>query len=50
MNKEVKTEVLKEIPFNIYKSMGEISYSRPEFLSRVKQKFIAKQELLRKYH
>ncbi len=50
MNKEVREERLKEIPFEIYKSLGNISYSRPEFLNRIKDKFLKKQLVLKKYH
>jgi hypothetical protein len=50
MKKEVKAQRLKNIPLNVYKAIGEISYSRPEFLSRVRQQFIEKQQLLKKYH
>jgi len=33
---------------SIYKIVGDISYSRPEFLQRVKDKFAAKQAQLKK--
>jgi hypothetical protein len=50
MKEEVQAQRLKDIPMNIYKAVGEISYSRPEFLSRVRQQFADKQRLLKKYH
>jgi len=50
MNKEVKEERLKEIPFEIYQSLGNISYSKPKFLNRIKHKFQKKQLVLKKYH
>ena len=50
MNKEVKEKRLEDIPLNIYKELGEISFSRPEFLERVKKQFTDKQKILRKYH
>lgn len=50
MNKEVEEERLKEMPFEIYKSLGDISYSRPEFLEQIKVKFLAKQDILKQYH
>jgi len=50
MNKEVKEERLKNIPLAVYKEIGDISYSKPAFLAQVKVKFIAKQDLLKKYH
>ena len=50
MNKEVREERLKKIPFEVYKSLGNISYSRPEFLNRIKDKFLEKQSVLKKYH
>ena len=50
MNKEVREERLKEIPFEIYQSLGNISYSRPYFLDRIKDQFLKKQAVLRKYH
>lgn len=50
MNKEVKEERLKKIPLEVYYNLGEISYSRPEFISSIKNKFIIKQNLIRRYH
>lgn len=50
MNKEIKKEKLKEIPMEIYYALGDISYSRPEFLSGIKDKFNEKQGILKKYH
>ena len=50
MNKEVKEERLRKIPLSVYKAMGEISYSRPDFLASVNRKFHAKQESLTQYH
>jgi len=50
MNKEVREECLKKIPFEVYQSLGNISYSRPEFLNRIKNKFSEKQSVLKKYH
>ena len=50
MNKEVEEGRLKEMPFEIYKSLGDISYSRPDFLERIKVKFLAKQDVLKQYH
>ena len=49
MNKEVREEWLKKIPFEVYESLGDISYSRPEFLNRIKKKFLDKQAILKKY-
>jgi hypothetical protein len=39
MNKEVEGERFKKMPFEIYKALGDISYSRPEFLKRIKVSF-----------
>ncbi len=50
MNKEMQEDRLKEIPIEIYYSLGEISYSRPEFLDGIKNKFLEKQEILKQYH
>ncbi len=50
MNKEIVDERLKAIPDAIYNSLGEISYSRPEFLDGIKSKFVEKQDILKKYH
>lgn len=50
MNKEMQEDRLKEIPTEIYYSLGEISYSRPEFLEGIKTKFLDKQEILKQYH
>ena len=50
MNKEVTEKRMQTIPLNIYKEIGEISYSRPEFLGRVKTQFEDKQKILREYH
>jgi hypothetical protein len=50
MNKEVKEKRLESIPLNIYKEVGSISFSRPDFLARVKGQFEDKQKILRKYH
>ncbi len=50
MNSEFKEKRLESIPLNIYKELGEISYSRPEFVERVKKQFTHKQSILRKYH
>lgn len=50
MNKEIQEDRLKEIPTDIYYSLGEISYSRPEFLEGIKRKFLEKQEILKQYH
>ena len=49
MNKEVREEWLKKIPFEVYQSLGNISYSRPEFLNRIQEKFLEKQAILKKY-
>lgn len=40
----------KGIPMNISKIVGEISYSRPEFLKRVKEKFASKQAQVKELH
>ena len=50
MNKEINEDRLKEIPIDIYYALGEISYSRTEFLDGIKNKFLNKQENLKKYH
>lgn len=50
MNKEINEGRLKVIPMEIYYSLGEISYSRPEFLEGIKSKFLSKQGNLKKYH
>jgi hypothetical protein len=50
MNKEVDEERLKEIPHEIFKYVGNISYSRPEFLNLIKARFIEMQEKLKCYH
>lgn len=50
MNKEVEEEKIKKMPFEIYITLGGISYSRPDFLERIKVKFLAKQDVLKQYH
>jgi len=50
MNKEIKEERLKDIPMEVYDTLGNISYSRPEFLAGIKSKFNEKQRVLKKYH
>ena len=50
LKNEVEGEKMKGIPLNIYRIVGDISYSRPEFLRRVKDKFAAKQEQLKRLH
>ncbi len=50
MNKEVREERLKKIPYEVYKSVGNISYSRPEFLTRIEEKFFKKQSIIKEYH
>ena len=50
MNKEIDEERLKDIPLEIYKNVGDISYSRPEFISRIKQRFTEMQVLIKRYH
>ena len=50
MNKEIDDGRLKEIPMEVYFSLGEISYSRPDFLSAIKQRFLEKQNILKSYH
>ena len=50
MNKEFREERLKDIPFEVYQSLGIVSYSRPDFLNRIKDKFLEKQSVLKKYH
>ena len=49
MNKEINEERSKKIPIIIRRAIGNISYSRPEFLARVKQRFTEKQNLLKEY-
>jgi len=50
MNKEVKEGRIKSVPYEVYKALGIISYSRPEFLSLISDKFYEKQQILKKYH
>jgi len=50
MNKEIKEGRIKSIPYEVYKSLGIISYSKPEFLSLISDKFHEKQRVLKKYH
>jgi predicted nucleic acid-binding Zn-ribbon protein len=50
MNKEIDDKRLKNIPLEIYKKIGDISYSRPDFLSCIKQRFTEMQMLLKHYH
>ncbi len=50
MNKEVETERLKEIPYEVFMYVGNISYSKPEFLALIKARFIEMQEMLKRYH
>src|SRR5690606_16201960 len=38
LKNEVVGGKMKELSLNIYKMVGEISYSRPEFLQRVREK------------
>lgn len=50
MNKEIKEGRIKSIPYEVYKALGIISYSKPEFLSLISDKFHEKQRVLKKYH
>ena len=50
MNKEVETERLKEIPYEVFMYVGNNSYSKPEFLALIKARFIEMQEKLKCYH
>jgi hypothetical protein len=50
MNKEFEENVWKDIPIEIYFQLGEVSYSRPEFISTIKKKFLMKQEMVKNYH
>ena len=50
MNKEVEEDRLKEIPHEIFQYVVNISYSRPEFLTLIKARFIEMQEKLKCYH
>jgi hypothetical protein len=50
MNKEVEEERLKEIPYEIYMHVGNISYLKPEFIALIKARFIEMQNKLKQYH
>jgi hypothetical protein len=50
MNKEFEEERLKEIPYEVYMYVGNISYSKPEFLALIKTRFIEMQGKLKRYH
>lgn len=50
MNKEFEEERLKEIPYEVYMYVGNISYSKPEFLALIKARFIEMQGKLKRYH
>lgn len=50
MNKEIDEERLKKIPLEIFEKVGAISYSRPEFLLLVENRFREMQSLLVSFH
>ena len=47
MEREFKAEQPLETPFEIYFKVGEISYSRKEFIEVVKKRFIEKNKVLK---
>ena len=47
INKEVDEDRLKEIPYEIYLHVGNISYSKPEFLTLIKSRFMEMQAILK---
>lgn len=48
MEKEIHTGVPMETPLEIYQKVGEISYSRKEFLDLVKKRFSEKNKAIRR--
>ena len=50
LEEEGKEKWQGKIPLEISEIMGNISYSRNEFLNRIRDKFLEKQSVLKKYH
>ena len=50
MEKEVKKEEPMVTPIRIYKKVGDISFSRNEFLELVNNKFSEKNKAIKSYH
>jgi hypothetical protein len=47
MEREFKADTALETPLEIYYKVGEISYSRPEFLELIRRRFTEKVELIK---
>lgn len=50
MEREFKKDLPLETPFEIYNKVGDISYSRQDFLDLVKRKFNSKKALIKEFH
>ena len=50
MNKELEEGKLQEIPPEIFEYMVNISYSKPQFLNLIKNRFSEMQRNLKRYH